>query len=106
MSDEAHLLNSRDQETAPLHLQHATTTHISVNNADFVIVFGQILPFFGHEGLVGRFTLEPVSAISLSPMTAKQLLKMLASAVSNFEAQTGVLIPELGTFENVPASEE
>lgn len=77
--------------------KHAATVHLAITNADFVLVFAILKPFWeAQQGLVPGMSLEEVATISLSPITAKQLLRQLTRAIDGFEAVTGVVIPEMG----------
>jgi hypothetical protein len=85
---------------------HASTCHIALTNSDFVLVFAVAKPSWrSSQGLVAGLELEPVSTVSLSPITARQLLNQLTQAISDFERTTHSTIPEVGeiiTTANVP----
>jgi hypothetical protein len=84
---------------------HATTVHLAVNNADFVVAFALIKPAFGSRGLQPGYEMQSVGCISLSPATAKQMYRALGRAISTFEEGTGVAIPyEEGSVQEIDAS--
>lgn len=78
---------------------HATAVNLAVNNSDFVLVFVQITPILGQEGLTSQIAVVPVATVSMSPATAKQLRRQLDLAIGGFEESTGVTIPDLGSIK-------
>jgi len=88
----------REQAAVPLDPVHATTVHLAMHNADLVIVFGRVSPFFGPSGLVNQAAFSAVACVSLSTVAAKQLVRGLEKTLEDFEKATGVKVPEFGRF--------
>lgn len=80
----------------PLTPQHATAVSVAVNNSDIVLVFMVMQPHFGTSGLVPQMTVAPVSAISLAPVAAKQLVRQISQAIESFETATTSTVPDVG----------
>jgi hypothetical protein len=104
MKDDENPARPEEEATKTLNPVHATTIHLAVNNSDFIVVFGEIRPLFGSRGLVPSIHLEPVAAVTMSPITAKQLCRGLTKAIENFEQESGSKIPEMGLIEDIGGS--
>jgi len=65
----------------------------AVDGGDFVLFFHQRRFSLSSEGVVTPTGVEEISTLSLSPIVAKAFLAQLAAIISEFEKQSGYVIP-------------
>lgn len=85
----------------------ASHFYIYLNIAEIIVAFGQSrLVFNGEEHPPCHTVIEWLKSVMLSPVTAKDLVRVLGKAVSDYEAQFGPIpdVPELSEPKNIPES--